>query len=824
MGGLVARIAAIAVLLGLAVLGLALPGSLLLGGLAWLCVLLGALSGWGWFVVRIARVEDPDIGLRVAWGVAAYLAVAGVLLMLGIYSQPVVLAAVGIGVVGFAWREIVTPSPLLATARDGLAALRAQPLLAAIAIVLGAAVLVQMLGGIAHLDRNPWDDDIAYTPMIRRLLDCGDLIEPFSFRRLASYGGQPVLGALVGARGSLASVHMLDQTLCYGLVFMLVVGHARQQGASALSLVLVVAVLLFAPDISLNTASYWSGAVMFIALYRTTVANHFIIAAIVAAATCTLRQNYIPVAGLFLLLTLMSARVPRMTWFRSLAVVGVVMLPWLIAASISSRTFLFPVIEGTWNHGLTLGPSGWNWVDKLSLLLVTIIDSQPIVIMLVFIPLVAVTTDTRRTRPLPALLAANLIGFALLVVTFSDADPPTMWRYAFGYTVALFCMFTLDAADADSGPVKLAPLGRWVLLAALVIQLMSSRSGHVKRYARMLGDIREVAAIEGKGDPNAQVEARRHAAMQAVVPVGAPLLVMLDDPGFLDFARNRIANLDVPGFASPGTQWPHFVGPEPVRAYLLANGYRYVAYVRSEASRYAFRRGFWLWRVFNDIEFFQAMSAYTIDVIDTFEYFATTSHILYDASGLVVLDIERSYEKPRALDPAGERVRRDAFLRDLAEQEGFAAEWSLTTRNDVVFADGLSGLTFAQPGDNAKWFEVAAIDPEPKRGVPVRWMYRRTHLRVRGSRDMHLVLRGRVNIGVLYARPRLDVSINGTLLGSTLVAPDGAFTIDLTVPAAQLAGSRWSDLYVLFNAIGQPERDARDVRIASLESVTWEPR
>ena len=49
-----------------------------------------------------------------------------------------------------------------------------------------------------------------------------------------------------------------------------------------------------------------------------------------------------------------------------------------------------------------------------------------------------------------------------------------------------------------------------------------------------------------------------------------------------------------------------------------------------------------------------------------------------------------------------------------------------------------------------------------------------------------------------------------------------AFTIDLAVPRASITG--WSDLYVVFNAIGQPERDVKDLRLARLEGVTWEPR
>ena len=87
---------------------------------------------------------------------------------------------------------------------------------------------------------------------------------------------------------------------------------------------------------------------------------------------------------------------------------------------------------------------------------------------------------------------------------------------------------------------------------------------------------------------------------------------------------------------------------------------------------------------------------------------------------------------------------------------------------------------------------------------------------------MHLVLRGKISIAALNTRPRLDVALDGTLLTSVTVDASGAFTIDLTVDKERVA--KWSDLYVLFNAIGQPERDRRDQRVARLEGVTWEPR
>ena len=140
----------------------------------------------------------------------------------------------------------------------------------------------------------------------------------------------------------------------------------------------------------------------------------------------------------------------------------------------------------------------------------------------------------------------------------------------------------------------------------------------------------------------------------------------------------------------------------------------------------------------------------------------------------------------------------------------------------MIFADGISGLTFDDLDADPKWYDVYHRDPEPRRGVPVRWLHRRGHLRVAGTQDMHLVLRGRVNLASIYTRPRLDVSLDGVLLASVEVNERGEFAVDVVVSAAQLRG--WADLYLVFNTIGTPERDVRDLRIARLEHVMWEPK
>jgi hypothetical protein len=736
MSDRVLRGVTIAVVVALGVFGIA-GHRLLTGGVAWLALLFFVFSGWGYLVIRVAKIADVDFGLRALWGTAAFLAVAGVPVAIGICSRPVLLGLAGVGVAGFAWRELVVETPIWRSIRSAGAWLRDNPALGVVVVVLAVFAVLQILGAVAQLDRNAWDDDVAYTPLVRRLLDIGNLVEPYSFRRLAAYGGQTALQGLGAARGVLSNTSLIDHGYAFGLTLLLVVGHARRLGrVPALWLATLVLLLLVLPNISNNTASYWTGAAMFFGLYRTVALAEemprkmFVLAGVIGAATCTLRQNYLPVVAMFLAFSLLARlrkaawRDERRTWLLVVGIAAAILLPWCIAAFASSRTFLFPVIDGTWNHALSLQVRGASWADNAAYVVSACLDSTPLVIVPILFVICAATSDRRAAAPLTALFAASTLGFLLLAHSFAGAETRSLWRYAFGFNIALTCALALEVCNEDeAGPVRLPSLGKWVLLAALLLQLGFVRTGTLKRFGEMFRDIDEAAVADRRGDPAARTENRRYAAMQAHVPAGARLAVMVDDPEYLDFSRNDIANLDTPGYASPEPQMPMFCGPDALRGYFLDQGLRYLAFVRPTASRYFYRREFWAWRIFNDAELFQVMSAYTIDAIDSFTALASDVKVLHDQDGLVVLDLASGPPIGTGTCDPDEGRRRDAFVQAFAAKEGFADAWLVSARRDLIYSDGISNITFIDDAD-PKWFEVEAPDPGPGRGRPVRWMHR----------------------------------------------------------------------------------------------------
>lgn len=831
------RVATILGVFALGAAGLAQPTSVLRGGISWLAFLFFVLSGWGTWVALAVRSHEPEPGQRIALGLAGVTAIAGPLVMLGLFSRPVVLLVICAGFGGFAWREATGKVALWRRVRHGVLYVRARPALGAFVAAVIALACVRMIGAVAALDRNPWDDDLGYTPLIKRLLDTGSLREPFSVHRLAAYGGQTVLGALAGARGTLANVHLIDKALGLGALLLVTIGLARERRAQLVWLAMIALVIVLLPDTAVSTASMWIAAAGFVALYRAVVREHWMFAGVLAAGLCTLRQSTVIPVVAFLAIVLGGKLVARMrlmpwreawrderwVWLRTFGLAAALLVPWWIAALVSSRTFLFPLVDGTWNHALGLTPPVTP-SQQLAYLVAGCLETAPLVVIPLLALALAFVSDHRSGRPLAALAAAAALGFVALVPALVGSDSFTLWRHAFGFAAALTVVMTLELGADDDGAVELAPLGRWIVLGALVLQVALGRGALTRQAVRLFDDVSRAAAIDRLGDPGARAEQRRYAAMQAQVPAGAAIAVMVDEPALLDYRRNPIANLDTPGYASPGAQLPAFAGAEPLRAYLVAQGYRYAAFVRSERSRYFFRRPFWLWRLFSDREALQITAAYAIDAIDGFTELATTVGKRYDSDGLVVLDLGAP-ARPATTYPVGgdEPIRRGAWTRVLADREGLHDAWSLTTRADLRFEDGAGTLTFVDGSvDDPRWFDAVHPREPATRGTAVLPVSRRVHLRVRGVTDMRLSLRAAIALNSVFTHPRLDLSLDGDLLTSAVADGHGRYAIDAVVPRAKLAGA-WHDLYLIFSSVSEPGREPSDAPVARLESVEWSP-
>jgi hypothetical protein len=239
---------------------------------------------------------------------------------------------------------------------------------------------------------------------------------------------------------------------------------------------------------------------------------------------------------------------------------------------------------------------------------------------------------------LPALAAASVLGFVALVWSYPLADSYSMSRYYSGFTVAMALAVTMHACQLQWADWRRSPLRAAVpailVLAALALQVPLLVQTYWQHAVLVQNLARKLRAPPWPSDA-----ARYYRTIQARVPAGAPLLVMLDRPYWLDFERNPIDVIDLPGQVSPPPGMA-FEDDEALADYLAAQGFRYVAFVRSTASENQYGREGWL-RMLGPppSPFWGKAAPFVLKLFDRLESLSVSRIRLYDDDKVVLLDL-----------------------------------------------------------------------------------------------------------------------------------------------------------------------------------------
>jgi hypothetical protein len=625
----------------------------------WGALVLAAFAGWGSLVVKGLQASRVDLGLRLVWGASALVAVGGVLASVGLYSRNAALLLVDVGLFAAAGAVWFEREALLRRARFTVRAVRRAPLVSTLlALVIGVALL-QYLASFADSARNPYDDDIAYLAFVKKLLDTGTLLEPFSFRRISAYGGQTLLQSLLAPRVSFHQMNGFDRGMCVVIVVALVLGHRDRGrrvpfGFAALAL----AFFLTLPNTSINVAPHFSGVAFFLGLYRTvawlrpTTApwRSAVVVGLVAAGACTLRQNYLGIPVLFLAFVYAgrALRARGVTWRERLrepllvaAVAALALVPWMVLAWRSNGTALFPLQLGTYRAGMDLRSVGTTPLKELRLLMLVGLENEPMKTFGILALAGAVVPDAHGHRPLRAFWVACAVGVLVLVHSFSLSDPGNLGRYLFGYIAALALAILLSIATQPRlRGTRDRVLAATVLAAAAVVtQLPYSRERAPRAFDKMTKDLDLAWRRPAPSAATFDVTAGLYHHVQSFVPAGARVAVLVDEPYLFDFARNDIFNLDMPGFASLKPDMPFFEGAEKLAAYFLAHDLRFLVVVRQEHSHWLYQREFWFGRIFNEEEIWRLCAPYFVDFLDNSTALRKTRKVLHEEAGIVVLDL-----------------------------------------------------------------------------------------------------------------------------------------------------------------------------------------
>lgn len=611
-------------------------------------LLLAACAGWGSSLARmIAPARTVDLGLRMVWGMSLLLFFGGVIALLHAFSNGAVFVLIELGLLqaaAAAWKEQRSLGRWLRIFVGRMTLARA-----VCGALLCAVAAWAYLGAAADDYLNPYDDHPAYLPLIKRLLVTGTLFEPFSERRALSLGGQTVLQSFIYARSSFDQIQLFDSGVCKVLLLFLIWGDSYRSEKSAWHAQFVASLLVLGlPQQNINSASYFSGACFFLGLARTiawlrplaNVRTHLPVA-LVAAATLTLRNSYVPV--LFFMLAFYAWREFRSVRHRFRVAVGVavafvaLLLPWLWLSIESTGSPLYPAILGNGNPDALMLGAPRDFLDFGSRIVTAVSVMMPLSTLPLFLLAALLIRETNWHRPILGLLLGATGGFLVLLWQAPTLDSHGIARYTFPSFAALAIFALLRGSKRKRGDALRTSYVLGVLATALATFMNRDATAYL--YSTFGASIRE--RMHAHGSRPMTLDGERELRAQSFAERGKTIGVMLDQPFALDFGRNPILNFDLPGTLSPKPGMPRFRGPEAVRTYLRNLHVRYVLFVRPDASKWLFRDALWLSHGIAT-EALQANAAYMHEFTRVLSGLATKDAIRFEEEGIVLIDLESS--------------------------------------------------------------------------------------------------------------------------------------------------------------------------------------
>ena len=598
--------------------------------MAWVLVVLSATIGLGRIGARWVEDEPKQAnwGLHAVWGMAIFIFVGGTLATFGLCGKLAIVGLMIIGCIAFVWE-----------ARTSLRHWRSLFQRGHLGILPTLIVVITLFaGGVCWtLNLNPADDHIAYFSFTEKLLTNGTFVEPFSWRRLASLGGQTLLMCSVLVQTGYLNVQAFETAICPVILFGLLIGFRGGMMRKSLVGCFVCFVAMTTAILRINTASQFTGVVMFLGLFVTLDMIEqkrgrlplWLMAGMVAAGMCSLRSNYIPAAGaalgLFWLLAWWQERWSAAQSAKVLAAwagaLFVALVPWMVQTYVSNGTPLYPFINGS--NGQGFDPYGTqSFAERLALSLQLL--TEPSIVPLLLLPIAWL-----RLRSDSAASSVGIAGLITAVLLSFSVTLAPIGRYLQPFLLA-GGLAALMARVASGKNVWIAA----GLAAVALLQNPLGRYENLTHHMDMFGDVSELHT------PYRPVEIQRHREAQQLVPEGAHILVCSDFSVLFDHGRNVIWNIDMPGGTSPGAGLPFFRPPDETKRYLLGLGVRYLILTDFTSSNALYSRKQWEEHRDGAASIYREQSPYYLNFFDTAEALAKSETVLGRLRNLTVVRLD----------------------------------------------------------------------------------------------------------------------------------------------------------------------------------------
>jgi hypothetical protein len=580
---------------------------------SWGIFLLLSLTGWGKAINQILFPNQRvDWGQRAAWGLAFSLIIGGVLNATWNISPTTIFIFLGLGLI-YCLVDLVNHRQSIATNLSQLFQESRQDkiILSGIALV-SFLILIQYAGWVytgrlnfanmVYADGfNTSDDYHAYLVFPHKMLQLGSMgLEPFSDRRILSFGGQSFLHTFIVSVLPDTNLNIIDPGLALIITIGLIIGFFKENPASTRRVIFTILLVLLSAVPKANTTSIMLPVALFLSLFRTldskeidrnsSVSNACIIA-LISAAICTLKSSVIPASVIVFAVSYLGYFISSNIKLKvvgefglATVLVGIFLLPWMISLYQSSGTLLYPLLGKGYHasaYGITfksgtllgtvktaLGAFKGIYVFILILLGCLSLSIRP----LKFANLPAESSLSNRQAPLSMTVAA-LVATVVVGVFTENADP---FRYSFSHLFSAFIILIM-LAMTDTGRLNKNGIPNFFIVAVFCAGLTISYHWDITKntYAAYVKNIKF-----GQTNPSlvSAKQKLQYAALQQSIPQGETVLTRLDAPFILDFKRNQIFLADWPGGASLPPGMPAFKGPEALANYLVSKSIRYIAY------------------------------------------------------------------------------------------------------------------------------------------------------------------------------------------------------------------------------------------------------
>lgn len=632
-----------------------------------LCILL-ALIGWGTILNRILFPEQPiDWGQRAAFGVAFSIAIGGILNVTYIISKPIILGYLLVGFLYFFIAQNQSINSNINLLNSFLKKRRTNKLLIFGFLIVILLTFLNYASWVATNEFNTLDDYNAYFVFPNKMLQTGSIgPEPFSERRMTSLGGQSFLHTLVLVILSEKNLFIIDPGIASIIVIGLILGYFNEKKLSLHIALLICTFYLLFPAPILNSTSLVIALALLFSTFRILTwkglrENHFLLNAFILALTtssiCALKTNLIPVSGILLLTSygfyLSRAENRRTAIYELLATIGfgfLLLSPWMISMYQSSGTLLFPLF----GKGYHASAYDINFYDDKNTLTLSIFwrslsdligwELRIYSFVLFCLTVLGVRSQPHTERQAYVSLAiATWLATLLVAIALRDGDWKYLYRYTFSFTFLLLVvsMMLLLPKVRIGKQGKIAHSATSRLMAIFLVGVLV---GHVWHgVEKEFGTWRKNIGF-GRRDLSltrlSPSVVEQYAALQQAIPPEESLLARLEAPFLLDFRRNKILTVGMPGSASPPPGMP-LEAADALASYLMAQSIRYVAYSYCDDVSFSISKFREFLRTGNSDEFtwLEAEIKLSIAFQEKLVELSHTRKRIYDDGEIFILDL-----------------------------------------------------------------------------------------------------------------------------------------------------------------------------------------